>query len=430
MEQSNADDPEVLQRGQQRQLSALLRWSAREVPHYRHLKALVAKLKRLDTRPEQFWQAWRNIPVLTKPQLRSEVENLLARHLPDSHQPMEIQRTSGSTGIPVQVASTRINETVWDALTIREHLWHRRDFSRRLGVIRYRKRPKRSPTGHCYDSWGPPVDRVYKTGPASVIHIGYPIDQVVDWLQDFDPHYLLTHPSIMEPLLDVYDGRGAGPRSLEEVRFIAEPLGSSLVQTLASRWHVRCSDVYSSNETGIIAFQCRERGKLHVQSEAVLVEIVDDRGRLCSSGQSGRVIISMLHNLAMPIIRYEIGDYATVGEPCECGRPHPVIEKVLGRVRNLVTTPKGERFWPVALGRMRTVSSIQQVQFVQVALDRIEVRVRLERPLTLAEEKSAIDITRDVLGYPFHVDIKPVDAIERGPSGKFEEFLSLVDEPD
>lgn len=82
-------------------------------------------------------------------------------------------------------------------------------------------------------------------------------------------------------------------------------------------------------------------GKLHVQSEAVLIEIVDDRGRLCSSGQSGRVIISTLHNLAMPIICYEIGDYATVGEPCECGRPHPVIETVLGRVRNLVRTPKG-----------------------------------------------------------------------------------------
>ena len=126
--------------------------------------------------------------------------------------------------------------------------------------------------------------------------------------------------------------------------------------------------------------------------------------------------------------------YQVKGRPREMALPLLLasavdMEKVAVRIPQ-TAWDLAERFWPGALGKMRTVSPIQQVQFVQVALDRIEVRVRLERPLTLAEEKSAIDITRDVLGYPFHVDIKPDDAIERGPSGKFEEFLSLVNKPD
>jgi phenylacetate-CoA ligase len=136
--------------------------------------------------------------------------------------------------------------------------------------------------------------------------------------------------------------------------------------------------------------------------------------------------VTTLHNFAMPLLRYELGDYATVGAPCPCGRGLPVIKQVLGRVRNLVQTPQGKRYWPTALGKIRAITPIQQAQYVQTGLDTIELRVRLERTLSEAERQAAIKCVQDALQYRFHVKITAVENIERGPTGKYEEFLSML----
>jgi phenylacetate-CoA ligase len=54
-------------------------------------------------------------------------------------------------------------------------------------------------------------------------------------------------------------------------------------------------------------------------------------------------VVTPLHNFAMPLIRYAIGDYAEAGPPCACGRGLPVLARILGRARNLLTLPHGER---------------------------------------------------------------------------------------
>ncbi|MGB8275333.1 MAG: hypothetical protein WCF16_08720, partial [Alphaproteobacteria bacterium] len=100
--------------------------------------------------------------------------------------------------------------------------------------------------------------------------------------------------------------------------------------------------------------------------------------------------------------------------------------QVLGRVRNLVRTPDGRRYWPVELGQFRSMACIRQAQYVQRALDTIQLRLVLNRPLTEEEHDQAVAFVRKALGYPFQVEIMPVDEIERGPTGKFEEFLSLL----
>jgi len=209
---------------------------------------------------------------------------------------------------------------------------------------------------------------------------------------------------------------------------MAEPLDLELENRLVSAWGVRVSDIYTSNECGQIAFRCREHNNLHVQSEGIFVEILDDRGARCAPGETGQVVLTSLHNLATPLIRYQIGDYATVGETCGCGRASPVIRQVLGRVRNLALSPDGRRYWPTALGKTRVIAAIRQAQWVQTARDAIELRVVLDRPLTAAETQLAIDTVCKALGHPYRVEIVAVEAIARGPTGKFEEFLSLLDE--
>ena len=417
---------------QRAQLAWLVGWAAAQVPHFERSEwarpaanDLAAAVKALD--PARFDTLWRELPLLTKPELRRVGPRLNARTVPPDQTPLETLRTSGSTGIAVEVRSTPATRALWEALTIREHLWSRRDFMRRMGAIRFRNRNARATDGQIQPTWGLPVAQLFRSGPSSAMHIGKPLEELADWLLRFDPHYLLTYPSIMGPLMDTVAVSGGRPPALEEVRFISEPLDPELQARLTADWQVRSTDLYSANEVGYIAFRCREHGALHVQSESLLVEVLADDGRPCTPGETGRVVVTSLHNLATPLLRYEIGDFAEVGLPCPCGRGLAVLARVQGRVRNLVRTPDGRRYWPVALGRLRDIKPIIQAQFVQTALDTVELRAVLSRPLERAEIVDALACTRLALGYPFEVTLVPVAEIPRGPTGKFEEFLSLLD---
>ncbi len=79
---------------------------------------------------------------------------------------------------------------------------------------------------------------------------------------------------------------------------------------------------------GLIASPCPEQGALHIQSEAVLLEIVDSEGRHCAQGETGRILLSDLQNFASPILRFESGDSGAFGPACSCGRALPVLKEL------------------------------------------------------------------------------------------------------
>jgi phenylacetate-CoA ligase len=411
--------------GQRAQFAWLWSWVRRQVPWYARPEYPAVDFAPLVRQPDAFEAAFRALPLLAKATLREYERLLLPRSLPAAHKPVSTVKTSGSVGIPVQVGKNTTARLLWNALTVREHLWQRRDFRKRLGAIRYLDRDDRGAAGRVLPNWGRPVSLLYPSGQSGAIHIGLPLDAQVRFITGFNPHYLLTYPSIARALFDVLGPTGKPP-ALEQVRLMSEPVDADLRQRLAAEWGVGVTDVYSANEVGNIALQC-ERGSLHVQSESLRVEILHADGRACGPGETGKVVITDLHNLATPLIRYDLGDYATVGEPCACGRTLPVLREVRGRVRNLARTPDGRTFWPVSLGLVRQVAAVRQAQFVQTALDAIELRIVVSEPIDDADRSRLGDATRRALGYPYRVSVVEVPSIPRGPTGKYEEFLSLIE---
>ncbi|MGQ0428532.1 MAG: phenylacetate--CoA ligase family protein [Gammaproteobacteria bacterium] len=427
LEASDRASAEEIAFGQQSQLLLLLEWTAANVPYYRAQSALKSALKVLRRAPDAFDEEWRKLPLLTKETLRSDSGRLNVPNVPQSHLPLGLLRTSGSTGIPVEINTTAVTRLLWEALAVREHLWQERDFLKRLGVIRSFPPSEGIHEGLDSPDWGSPVADLYRTGPASVVHVKQPVEVLVAWLRRFDPHYLLTYPSVAAALFDALGPAGRTP-SLEEIRLMSEPVDVAFEEQLKSDWGVRVTDIYSANENGKIAMRCREFENLHVQPEGILVEILHEDGRRCAPGESGEVVLTSLHNLATPLIRYRIGDYATVGEPCDCGRASLVIRRVLGRVKNMAVAPDGRRYYPISLYKIRAVPAIRQSQWVQTARDAIELRAVLDRPLTEAETQKAIETVRETLGHPYRVNVVAVAEIARGPTGKFEEFLSQLPE--
>jgi phenylacetate-CoA ligase len=182
---------------------------------------------------------------------------------------------------------------------------------------------------------------------------------------------------------------------------------------------------YSSQELGYLALQCPECAQYHVQSESVFVEVLDENGAPCSAGESGRVVVTDLHNFAMPLIRYVIGDYAEVGMPCSAGRGLPSLRRVLGRRRNMVVFPDGRRHWPMTgFARFNDVAHIRQYQFVQHTPERIEVRLVVADRLSpdqLVQLKRIID---EAMGYSFDLEfVQSHELLPLSRGGKFEEFL-------
>jgi phenylacetate-coenzyme A ligase PaaK-like adenylate-forming protein len=96
-------------------------------------------------------------------------------------------------------------------------------------------------------------------------------------------------------------------------------------------WDVPLTDLYAADEAGCIALQCPDHEHYHVQSESVLVEVLDVEGRACAPGAVGRVVVTTLQNFAMPLVRYDIGDVAEAGDPCPCGRGLPVLRRIARR---------------------------------------------------------------------------------------------------
>jgi phenylacetate-CoA ligase len=152
---------------------------------------------------------------------------------------------------------------------------------------------------------------------------------------------------------------------------------------------------------------------------------VDESGRPCGPGETGKVVATALHNYATPLIRYEIGDYAEVGDACPCGRGLPVLNRVVGRVRNMLTLPNGKRFWP-SLGDSgyTDVAPIEQFQFIQKTLEDIEIKLVARRPLTREEDQNLRTLIWSRLGHPFNLTFSYHTEIPRSAGGKYEDFKS------
>ncbi|HTJ45247.1 MAG TPA: hypothetical protein VL463_24240, partial [Kofleriaceae bacterium] len=359
---------------------------------------------------------WAGVPILTRDALIAAGPRLLSRAYPASHGPTEEIMTSRTTGEPVRVRGTGVTSLWWEALTLREHRWHGRDLHAHLAAIRYTGAHAPPPDGLRVRGWGPATAAIAPDAPMSVLSIASTTDEQLAWLAREAPAYLLIYPSALDALLR----RGLHLPSLRQIRTISEALSPS-TRSLSA---VPIVDTYSAQEVGTIAMQCPTGTHYHVQSERLLVEILDDSGAPCAPGETGRVVITDLHNFATPILRYEIGDYATVGEPCACGRGLPVLTRVLGRRRGMLTYPDGRTTWPVFTIACRNAARYRELQLVQPALDRLIVRV-VPLPEVAVDRAALAAALRATFAHDFTIDVELVETLGRTPAGKLEEFVSL-----
>lgn len=419
LERSQWWSPSALLEHQFVQMRELIGHAVSNVPLYRGTLARVGVGRAADMDPEAF----RRWPILRKSELRANEEALRAMQLPPAHGAVSFTTTTGSTGEPVRIAYTEIAQFFSHALFLRDHLVHDRDFAHKLAVINSAVAPDMHPT------WGM-AEKAFATGPVVALHSSTDVDRQLAWLAEERPAYLISQASNLRALLLRSAAIGVRPEGIRQLVTISDMPAPDLAELAQAAWGASVAATYVSEECGPIASQCPGHSHYLVNAENVYLEVLRDDGRPCEPGETGRIVLTSLHNFAMPLIRYEIGDHAELGGPCPTGRGLPVLRRVVGRARNMARDPNGRRFWPTFPAEVwLAVAPVQKIQLVQRSLSAIEVRYEMQRPLSAAEVGRLTTALQGKLGYPFELRFVRVAAIAPGRGGKYEDFVSEVDAP-
>jgi phenylacetate-CoA ligase len=427
LEQSQWLPPEELADAQLKQLARVVAYARESIPFYRE------RLSGLTLAADQpiDLSEWRTVSLLDRFDLQTYGDRMQGPANAKERSKRATSVTSGSTGTPVSTVSTTLTRLIWNAITLRQHIWHRRNLKLKFAAIRWRGMDDQafSETSRG-ETWGTATAGVVRTGPAVSLDIRNSIQRQAEWLIEEDPYYLLTYPSNALALARHFIEYGLTITNLREVRTFGESLDTNTRRFCRQAWDVPVVDNYSTQEVGYIALQCPTGRGYHLQSENVLVEVIDDKGQPCGPQQVGRVVVSTLQNFAQPLFRYDIGDYAEVGEPCSCGRGLPVLNRILGRRRNMFRLADGTQIWPslsMEPGLVpNVVANIRQFQVVQLTIEQLKVRLVTSRSLDTDDERELVGWLHCSLGYPFRVEFDYVRSIERSAGGKFEDFCSLI----
>lgn len=190
---------------------------------------------------------------------------------------------------------------------------------------------------------------------------------------------------------------------------------------LETAFKCQVTDVYGATEGVVIAGQC-EKGSYHLLTPHVMVEIVDESYKPVPRGESGRLLVTRLDAYSMPLIRYDIGDIAAFPESdvaCSCGRGFPVIQSLIGRDTDVITTRSGKRmivhFFTAIFEH---IPAIQQFQVIKRKNDRLTIRYIPRDEFTDDTLEYVRGRIVKHLGEHIEVDFERVVEIAASPSGK------------
>jgi phenylacetate-CoA ligase len=364
----------------------------------------------------------KKLKTFAKKDIQQAGDNFNTKNIPPAHLPIGQGESSGSTGQPVTINKSKLCNLFWNAHTIRDHQWYKRDYSGKLTSIRAGNR-----THMKAGNWGGPVYMLYGSGPGQGLPVNMDIQQQLKHLEEFQPNIIIVHAGVLSGMVTEWERTGYTLTELKHLKNIGDTLHDDLRQRFKALTGLTIEDNYSSSEVGCIAIQCPEGGMFHIMAENLIVEVVNEDGTDCLPGEVGRVVVTDLFNAAAPVIRYDIGDYAEVGSACTCGRHLPTLKRIIGRERGLFQRANGDKFWPTA-GQYAAAEVVQvrQWQIIQHSLDDIEYKLVTDLPLTQEQHEQLLTIFKRTFGFEC---VRITEYRDQIPlrNGKYEETICLIE---
>jgi phenylacetate-CoA ligase len=353
--------PEALHRARQETLLRSLFSDASEVPAYQRAAGRAPDSDLLEFLGDAF-------PIIDKTALLRNQEDFFPRGR--SPRLTAVAATSGTTGTPLNVHRS-VGSILWEEAFHLQH-WHWAGWQRGQPQAVLRGDivipvERRQPPYWFKDVAGGQlvlstrhVDR--ETAPL-----------IADELRRFGATQLRAYPSAAFELATLLLEAGIVVR-LTTVITGSEMLYQFQRERIESVFQCKVFDFYSMAERVAFAAEC-EHGRMHVNPEYGVLEIVDAQGR--ATDEEGTIVGTSLHNRVAPLIRYRMNDTARWGrEPCPCGRTYRVIERITGRLADQLYDLDGRAVNCTVIGfAFDGMSNIERAQVAQVAADRWVIRI-------------------------------------------------------
>src|SRR5204862_4279653 len=127
-------------------------------------------------------------------------------------------------------------------------------------------------------------------------------------------------------------------------------------------------------------------------------------------------------NLRAPLVRYELGDVATLGpERCSCGRGLPLLTNVQGKLYPILRLPDGRMKHAVGLTvPLRRQKGVWQYQLIQKAADHVVVRFAVDASWDENNAEAVRQIVCEFFEAPMRVDIETHERLAQPRNGKFQ----------
>jgi phenylacetate-CoA ligase len=367
---------------------------------------------------------FQKIPLLTKEDIRANKNTMIARNIP--REQLLAKKTSGSTGVSVELFVDE-NSTQWKrAVTIKYDRWAGWDIGERVGAI-----------------WGNPQHRInWRARLRNFLLERYiyldtlkmdevTMDKFYYELKRKSPAILFGHAHSLYLFARFLESRQYSTIPLRGIISTCMVLHDFERKKIEKVFGRRVTNRYGCEEVSLIACECSE-GNLHLNFDTLFVEFIHE-GKSTHPGEPGAIIVTDLTNYGMPFIRYKVGD---VGIPssktsCSCGCTYPIMESLEGRVADYVITPDGKYISGISLTEnfaMR-LPGVKQMQIVQEQIDFLVFRVVKGETFSEQTLEDIEKLASDLFGTMIRYKIEPVDSIQSESTGKYRFCISKISNP-
>ena len=251
------------------------------------------------------------------------------------------------------------------------------------------------------------VETIETFRPRLVWGYGSSIGRLAEYLESVGK----TIDPAVSPRLVIY----TGDHMYETERQLGERTLSSPVVTL-----------YGSSEAGATAYACPE-GRLHLSEDHIHVEILRDDGSPAAPDELGEIVVTTLNNLAMPLVRYRLGDLGSFGDParvCPCGVTLRTMNLEVGKVADRITTSTKKNVSPYTLDYINKqllrdgILGMRHFLVEQTGRDAFVLHVVRAEPYDSRSVEFFVAKMSEYFGPSIRTEVRFTDAIPISKSGK------------
>jgi phenylacetate-CoA ligase len=358
-------------------------------------------------------QLLNSLPILERAQIQDYGQWMQTWVFGSSSADYRAMSSSGSTGKPVTVTKfAPVQSREFSAVEIFDMQWQKIDLSEPLLFYTARKPPKKNPS-----NFGEPLSYIGASGLMYFRNNAEtPVSEVIDLIRSEAIQTILVSAVSLRMFISEVDRRGVNDLNLKQILTFADRVDPSLRAMTREILGARIIDRYSTSELGPLALQCPYFEHLHALQFANHLEILDANGRPCRPNEVGRVVVTSLSSFAMPLIRYDIGDTASWGDPCDSEITLPVLQPDIVRIRESFMGADGsiKHILPdrASFAKMTEVTDFQLLIFKDYLVLFLAGRLSLTEELRNQFGKELAEITS--LNLPLKVFvIEDIDWIKR-----------------